>query len=541
VTDSRETDRILRLAQFSLDKSLDSVFWLDASAKIIIASDSACRNFGYEREELLSMSIDEIDPTYSEEGWVRYWEMLKREGSFRFESLHRTKAGRVYPVEILAYYLPHEGLEYNCVFARDISEQKMAEAALRDSEEQLRQAQKMEAIGQLAGGIAHDFNNLLTAVIGYSDLLLARKEIADSDAAEDVAEIKKAAERASALTRQILAFSRRQALQPAVVSLESILKGIEPLLRRTLGENVRLDIVAQSDAGNVEIDVHQFEQVIMNLALNARDAMASGGRLTIEASTVELDAEYCRAKLDVPPGPYAMLSVSDTGVGMSEEVLSRAFEPFFTTKAAGAGTGLGLSTVYGIIKQSGGGVAVESEVGKGTTFKVFLPLAEDSSLGVFGQARHAVTMVPAALPLGGETILVVEDEEALRNLTWRVLADVGYRVLLAASADEALPILRDHDGPLDAVLTDVVLPGSMQGNDLAAVVRAQHPGVPVIFMSGYTRDAIGHGGRLEEDVNFIQKPFTPEHVLARVREVLDASKRKPASRRPRPRRPTNQA
>jgi PAS domain S-box-containing protein len=398
--------------------------------------------------------------------------------------------------------------------ALDITERRRAEEALRTSEDLLRQSQKMEAVGQLAGGMAHDFNNLLTAIIGYSDLVIANKDRLDETSLADVLEIKHAAERASSLTRQILAFSRRQALQPTVVSLNDVVRGMEPFLQRTLGEDVDLVTRTEPALAMTELDVNQFEQVLMNLALNARDAMPAGGRLTIGTGNVELDRGYCKTHPDVQPGPYVMLSVSDTGVGMDAETKTHIFEPFFTTKPMGEGTGLGLSSVYGIVKQSGGSIGVYSEPGLGTTFKVYLPQA----------SRPAPLAMPSASapPSSSceETILVVEDEESLRSLVARILGGLGYTVLLAATATEALEIVQESESPVDLLLTDVVLPGGMQGNDLARSVLRFWPDLPVLYMSGYARDAIVHAGRLDEGVNYLEKPFTPDSLAAKVREVL---------------------
>jgi len=391
----------------------------------------------------------------------------------------------------------------------DISEQVKAEEELRLRDSQQRQSQKMEAVGQLAGGIAHDFNNLLTAILGYSDLLLARQDILDSAARTDVEEIKHAAERAGALTKQILAFSRQQALRPEVVSLNEVLTGMEPLLRRTLGEDIDLVSLQHPDLGSAEIDLHQFEQVLMNLAVNARDAMCSGGQLTLETANVELDEEYCRTHPEATPGSCVMLAVSDTGTGMEEATLEHVFEPFFTTKAPGEGTGLGLATVYGIVKQSRGNIFVYSEPGRGTSFKIYLPRVDAH------QAVEKVLSDQVSVP-GNETVVVVEDEASLRRLVERVLGSAGYEVLSFGSADEAMVAL-DEGQSADLLLTDVVL----QGKDLFDKVKISRPDLPVLFMSGYTRDAIVHAGRLDDGVNFLEKPFTPEALAREVREVLD--------------------
>jgi PAS domain S-box-containing protein len=400
-------------------------------------------------------------------------------------------------------------------FIMDISDKVRAEESLRERDEQLRQSQKMEAVGQLAGGIAHDFNNLLTAILGYSEMILSDGESRGLLLREDVEEIKRAAERAAALTRQILAFSRRQALKPVVVSLNAVLVDMEPLLRRTLGEDIDLVTLLQADLGQTEVDVHQLGQVLLNLAVNARDAMPAGGRLTLKTADLELGEEYCRVNAGVEPGSYVMLLVSDTGVGMDKETQSRMFEPFFTTKAAGAGTGLGLSTVYGIVRQSGGSIDVESEPGSGATFRVYLPRV------LAPVAPTPVIALSVSSNRGYETILVVEDEDSLRTLVTRILGGLGYTVVTAATAAEALEILGESERAFDLLLTDVVLPGGMQGSDLARRLLSSRPELPVLYMSGYTRDAIVHAGRLDEGVNYLEKPFTPETLARMVRTVLD--------------------
>jgi len=515
ITERKQAEELLRLTQFSVDRAADAVFWTDPGGHLILLNDAACRLFGYSREELLAMTVLDLDPSASAELRSTNWERMKEEGTFTFETVIRTKSGDVIPVEVTVNYLQFGGREYNCVFARDITERKEAEGALLASEEQLRQSQKMEAIGQLAGGIAHDFNNLLAAILGYSDMILTGEASSVDEVRPDVMEIKHAAERAAALTKQILAFSRRQALRPTVVSLNDVLDGMEPLLRRTLGEDIELLSREDPELSLVEVDVHQFEQVIINLALNARDAMSPGGRLTLETANRELDEKFCRTHPGATPGPYVMLSVSDTGVGMDADTIEHVFEPFFTTKAPGEGTGLGLATVYGIIKQSNGSIFAESEAGKGTNFTIYLPQV----------TAHAAEEIPAATAraqVGGtETILLVEDEVSLRNLVERVLGDLGYRVLVAGTATEALNVAGETDGPLDLLLTDVVLPGDKQGNDLARDLLSLGPDLTVLYMSGYPRNAIVHAGRLDEGVNFLEKPFTPEALARMVRAVLD--------------------
>jgi two-component system, cell cycle sensor histidine kinase and response regulator CckA len=391
---------------------------------------------------------------------------------------------------------------------------------LQESEDLLHQSQKMEALGQLAGGIAHDFNNLLTAILGYSDLLLKVQELSDPLARQGLAEIRHAAQRAASLTQQILSFSRRQTMRTQVVSLDEVLNGMEPLLRRTLGEDIDLVISHDSEEGAVDIDLHLFEQVLLNLAVNARDAMTSGGRLTIETGHVQLDDAYCCNHQEVAPGGYSLLAVSDTGCGMSDATIDRIFEPFFTTKPVGQGTGLGLATVYGVVRQSGGSISVYSEVGKGTCFKIYLPPA----CGAI-ESEVPAPEVPESPAGGGETILVVEDESALRDLVYKMLSDLGYRVLCAAGAEEALGLIDDSGPALDLLLTDLVLPGGIQGHDLAGRAAGRMPGLRVLYMSGYTRDGAVQGRRLGRDVSFLEKPFTLHSLAKAVRLALDQAPR----------------
>ena len=400
-------------------------------------------------------------------------------------------------------------------FIMDLTEMKRTEAALREREDQLRQAQKMEAVGQLAGGIAHDFNNLLTAVLGNTSLVLMTMA-ADDPNRELVADVQGAGERAAALTRQILAFSRRQVLRPEVLCLNDVVLGMEALLRRTLGEHIDMEFLLAPDLAPTEVDPHQMEQVLMNLAVNARDAMPNGGLLRVETANVELNVSHGQTQAGTESGAYVTLAVSDSGCGMDDDTLSHIFEPFFTTKEVGAGTGLGLSTVFGIVNQSGGNISVSSEPGKGSTFTVHLPANSAPHTKKKDVARTT------AVASGSETVLVVEDEDSVRGLVMRVLSSAGYAVLAADSARQVEPILDQGVVP-DLLLTDVLLPGGASGRDVADELRTRHPGLPVIFMSGYARDVVAPSGRLDEGMEFLQKPFTHEELLAKVRASLDAA------------------
>jgi signal transduction histidine kinase/ActR/RegA family two-component response regulator len=395
----------------------------------------------------------------------------------------------------------------------EVLERRTAEEALRRSEEQLRQSQKMEAVGRLAGGVAHDFNNLLTAILGFSQLMKRRLSPADS-AWRETEEIEKAAQRAIDLTRQLLAFSRQQVLQPVVLDLNQVVAETEQMLRRLIGADIDLLYAPSANLGRVKADPGQLEQVILNLAVNARDAMPQGGDLTIETANVVLDTDSIRGRTDLSPGPYVLLAVSDTGTGMDETTQGRIFEPFFTTKEVDKGTGLGLSTVHGIIKQSGGHVEVYSEVGHGTTFKIYLPEVSDP--------LHTVERKPFELwaARGTETILVVEDEDQVRAVVRDMLELHGYTVIEASDAAEAFATCELEDLTLDLVLTDVVMP-IMSGPDLSKHIALLRPNMRFLFMSGYTDRAVTHHGILGPDEPFLQKPFTVEALLQRVREVLD--------------------
>jgi signal transduction histidine kinase len=396
----------------------------------------------------------------------------------------------------------------------DLTERKKAEYTLLHLQQQLQQSQKMEAIGRLAGGIAHDFNNLLTAITGYCDLILMSLRPADP-LYQHGQEIHKAAERATSLTGQLLAFSRKQVISPKLLDLNAVLADMDKMLRRLIGEDIELVTVHRSGLGIVRADPGQIEQVLLNLAVNARDAMPHGGKLTVETANVDFDESFAERTPDVSPGPYVMLAVTDTGHGMTEEVKARVFEPFFTTKPLGKGTGLGLATVYGIVKQNGGHISVYSEPNIGTTFKIFLPRVaqprqEPGSADPLPPPRH-----------GNETVLLVEDEEVVRTLVRTVLRRHGYNVLEACHGGEALLTCEQYSEPIHLMVTDMVMP-QMGGRQLAERLRPVRPNMRVLYLSGYTDDTVVRHGILESGTPFLQKPFTPEALARKVREVLDA-------------------
>jgi two-component system, cell cycle sensor histidine kinase and response regulator CckA len=397
---------------------------------------------------------------------------------------------------------------------------QQAEDDLRQAETLLRQAQKMEAIGLLAGGVAHDFNNLLTAIMGYGQLL-QRGLGSDTPALQHTEEILKAARRAASLTRQLLAFSRQQVLEPRVLDLNGVVSSLDSMLRRLIGEDIDLLSAPTADPCRVMADPGQLEQVLMNLAVNARDAMAGGGKLTIETATVDLDEGYARGRIDLEPGRYVMLAVSDTGCGMTPEVAARIFDPFFTTKEQGKGTGLGLAMVHGIIKQSGGHIETYTELGHGTTFKIYLPRVERAVESLDSRPSE---MGPSE---GSETVLLVEDEEAIRRVIRQSLELHGYAVIEAGDGSEAISICERRDQPIDVLITDVVMP-MISGPELVHRTAAIRPELPVLFISGYTDRALVHQGLRRAGTAFLQKPFTPDVLARKVREILDEARHRAA-------------
>jgi PAS domain S-box-containing protein len=423
--------------------------------------------------------------------------------------------GQVVDVEVTAIPLSYEGRPAAQILIRDVTDRKQAEQALLESGERLRQAQKMEAVGALAGGIAHDFNNLLTAINGFSQLLLWRLPQEDRSRTF-VEEILKAGERAGDLTRQLLAFGRRQVLQPRVIDLNETISEMDKLLHRVIAEDMELTYKLAPDLDPIKADPGQIGQVVMNLVVNARDAMPHGGKITIETANVELDDSYQRSHGLARVGPHVLLTVRDTGTGMDRETQQRIFEPFFTTKGPGKGTGLGLATVYGIVKQSEGDIWVESELGRGTEFRIYLPRSEEA-VGLSGFAPAPVE----AIPRGSETVLLVEDELGVRGLAIAVLESSGYKVLSTEQPEQAVELCDRYEGPVNLLLTDVVMPG-MSGHDVAKAICARRPETKVLFMSGYTPDvALRHG--VLATTAYLQKPFSPAALARKVRDVLDGA------------------
>ncbi|MGH7374162.1 MAG: PAS domain S-box protein [Candidatus Rokuibacteriota bacterium] len=491
------------------ENSPDAIITTDGRGRLTYFSRGAEAMFGYGAEEMIGTAVADLYPGGLEEARaVR--RRLAQEGQLRnYESGFLTKDGR--RVEVSASISLLRDAAGHVVgtlgLLKDIGER-------RHLEEQLRQSQKMEAVGRLAGGIAHDFNNLLTVIAGRAQLILSRLR-PEEPIHRDATLVRTTADRAAALTQQLLAFSRKQVLQPQVLNLNAVVTSMEPMLGRLIGEDIDLAVIPAEALGRVKADPGQIEQVIVNLVVNSRDAMPQGGRLTIETADVELDEAYASRHFSVPSGPYVMLVVSDTGEGMDEQTRSRVFEPFFTTKGPGKGTGLGLATVYGIVKQSGGDIQLYSEPGRGTTFKIYLPRVAEVA------AEADDTTAPgAAEARGEETVLLVEDEPEVRDLAREILEGSGYTVLQACDPLEAVLMAEQHPGPIHLLLTDVIMP-RQSGRALVERLRPLRPEMQVLYMSGYTNEAIVRHGVLDPDTLFIQKPFTPATLAHKVRAALD--------------------
>ncbi len=499
-----------------VERSLQAVLVIE-DFRIVYANKRCEEVTGYTVAELLALPPEKVmelvHPDDRDLVWGRFRERAAgKDVPPNYECRGLRKDGTVRWLEIFAGPIEYRGRRAIQAAVMDITDARKSQEEMASLQEQFRQAQKMEAIGRLAGGVAHDFNNLLTVIKGTCQLSL--HDLPESDPMrQSFEEIMEASDRAAALTRQLLAFGRKQVMEVRVIDLNRVLEGLDKMLRRIIGEDIELVTFLQDGIGMVRADPGQIEQAIINIVINARDAMPGGGKLTIETANVYLDEEYVRLHHGVQPGPHVMVSISDTGAGMTPDVKEHIFEPFFSTKEGGKGTGLGLSTVYGIVKQSRGSVWVYSEPGRGTTFKIYLPR-------VYAPADAVKERPSGEVPRGSETVLVVEDEEGVRKLAVRVLAQQGYKTLEAADGAGALALCGIYKETVDLILTDVVIPG-MSGRETAERLRAIHPEAKVLYMSGYTDNVIVHHGVLQEGMKFLHKPFTAEGLARKVREVLD--------------------
>jgi two-component system cell cycle sensor histidine kinase/response regulator CckA len=499
-----------KLVTALLESASQAIVSIDRSGRIVLANRRAEEIFGYSGEELLGAHIELLLPeakraahSHDRDGF--FDRPRTRPMGIGMDLSGRRKDGSEVPVEVSLSYVELEEGVFAIAFVSDISGRKRLE-------EQLLHAQKMEAVGRLAGGVAHDFNNMLTVITGYNRMIL--DELSPMDPLRAYAEeVLKAADRAGALTNQLLAFSRRQIMQPRVFNVNAALMQTEKMLQRLIGEDIELILDLGVNVGNIKADPGHVEQAIVNLAVNARDAMPMGGHLRIETSDVVLDEIYARTHMGVKPGEFTMIAVSDDGHGMDADTRRHIFEPFFTTKEKGKGTGLGLATVYGIIKQAGGDIWVYSEPGQGSTFKLYFPRVSEPVSDPAGDDSFLTRRS------GGETILVVEDEKAVRDLTVRILQQLGYTILTASSGAEALEISATHEGHIHLLLTDVVMP-NMSGRQLADHLQLSRPQTKVLFLSGYTENTVVHHGVLDAGVDFLPKPFSRENLSKKLREVL---------------------
>ena len=516
VTEQIKAEKALRENELRLtgivNSAMDAIISVDKDQKIVLFNAAAERIFGCPAAEAIGQSIDRLIPQGFRDVHQQHIRNFGETGvtSRSMGSLATLiglrSSGEEFPIEASISQIQVAGEKLFTVILRDITERKQLE-------DQFRQAQKMEAVGRLAGGVAHDFNNMLTAIIGYSQLIKAQLGNS-SELRHDIEEIEKAGQRAAGLTAQLLAFSRKQVLQPKVLDLNDVISDVDNMLRRLIGEDIELITIPTPRLGHVRADPGQVEQILLNLAVNSRDAMPRGGKLTIETANVVLDEFYASSHADVLPGRYVMMAVSDNGHGLDAETRTHIFEPFFTTKEQGKGTGLGLSTVFGIVKQSGGHIWVYSEPGHGATFKIYLPrVDEPADLA----PEHAETVESL---FGSETIMVVEDDKAVRRFTRVALEKYGYTVLEASSGAQALEAFGPLATAIDLVMTDVIM-GGMSGPELVVQLQELHPDVRVLYVSGYTEEATIHHGVFTEGIAFLQKPFAPDGLVRKIREVLD--------------------
>ncbi len=509
----KKADGHLRLMQFAVDHSGDTAYWIDPEGRLIYANEVMCRTLGYSREELLAMTIHDINPGFPRTDWADHWSLLRSKKHLLIETSHRAKDGRLIPVEVTANHVEFDGQEYNCASARDLSLRLRAQAESRELQSQLLQSQKMEAIGLLAGGIAHDFNNLLTGIMGYADLL-RESGFKDPETLKAAGVIHGAAERASLLTAQLLGYARKGKNRAIPVDLHKVIGGVIALLDRTLDKKVNIVSRFFPDQLTAVGDPSQLEQVLMNLAMNACDAMPTGGELRFVTEPFEFDEDFCRGHRGARPGRYAAMYVGDTGVGIPQELQGKIFDPFFTTKDLGKGTGLGLSMVFGIVKNHGGYIDVESLPGCGAVFKVYLPLSCEVEEPV--EERP-----PSRLVLGAARgrILLIDDQEEVRDVCGAMLEKLGYEVISASDGIEGAETYERMSSDIDLVIVDMVMP-NLSGRDCFRRIRAIRPDVRAILSTGYSLEGAVEETMREGICGFIQKPYRLEQLARAAEEAL---------------------
>jgi len=502
------------------ESSIDAIFLETLDGEIVDCNTTACKILGYTKEELIGLNVRDIVPKEIANKLPDLVNELLTKGSVSLEALGKRKDGTIFPTEVNIKLVNIDDKQMALVYLRDITAKKQIEKEREELQEQLRQAQKLEALGTLAGGVAHDFNNLLTVINGYAELALQQSQD-NPKLYRSIELIKKAAEKAEQLTNQLLAFSRKQIYEPKIVNVNHIINDLEKMLRRLISEDIHIEKILAPDLPNIVADPAQIEQILINLVVNARDAINELGnkakerKIIIETDYVFLDEDYVAKHVGTQVGPYVLISVSDTGIGMDEETKEKIFDPFFTTKGMGRGTGLGLATVYGIVKQNNASIHVYSELGQGTTFKIYWPAVEEKE-GI--KVKKGTTEIPK----GREKVLLVEDDNLVRDFISNALKSLGYQVFEASNGKEALELIKDNRLKPDLLITDLVMPG-MNGKELAEKIREFLPQISVLYISGYTDDYLFLSDILGKNVNFLQKPFTIKKLAQKVRQILDSS------------------
>ncbi len=515
ITERKRAEEALLTMAEMLDTAPISITVRDFEGRVLYTNRKAFELHGYDEGEFMALKLSELDFPESAALIAERMAAIVKHGEATFPVRHFRKDGTTFPLEVYAKQVVWRGIPAMLSVATDITDRKQAEEEKAALQEQLQQSQKMEAIGILSGGVAHDFNNLLTVILSCAEALEACVR-EDDPKMKDIRDIREAGKRGATLTRQLLAFSSRQTIQPQIMDLNILITDLERMLHRLIGEDIEMRFTPDTDLWKVEADPGQIEQIIVNITVNARDAMPNGGKLIVETANVELDEEYVSYRSKVTPGEYVMIAITDTGCGMDTETMKNVFEPFFTTKGTGKGTGLGLSVAYGIVKQHKGNIWVYSELDKGTTFKIYLPRCTKKS----GQEYRSGAPVESANLRGNETILVVDDDGTVLRAVARMLKQYGYNTLQATSGAQAKVVADEHEGPIHLLLTDVVMPG-LSGRETAESVLVGRPEMGLLFMSGYTGNAIAHHGVLDSEVNFISKPFSNDDLARKVRLVID--------------------